>query len=72
MTDRTRAVEDAVDLEWRPTREIVVRAGMEPTRVNLGSASRRLSALARQGYVERVEQTVAGQAGRRALWRRRR
>ena len=69
VTDRTDAVERAVDSEWRTTREIVEMAGFEPTKVNLGSASRRLSALARQGYVERVEQTVAGQAGRRALWR---
>lgn len=73
MTDRTKAVEDAVDLEWRPTREIVVRAGMEPTRVNIGAALRRLSALARQGRIERSEETFDGGRGthRRATWRRR-
>ena len=71
VTDRTDAVERAVDSEWRPTREIVARAGFEPTPVNVNSASRRLRALARQGYVERSEEVVPGAMGahRRALWR---
>ena len=72
MTDRTKAVEDAVDSEWRPTREIVTRAGMEPTCVNICSAGRRLRALARQGRIERSEEAFDGGRGRhrRDIWRR--
>ena len=71
VSDRTDAVERAVDSEWRPTREIVEMAGYEPTPVNVNCASRRLRALARQGYVERSEEVVPGAMGahRRALWR---
>ena len=71
VTDRTDAVERAVDSEWRPTREIVSRAGYEPTPVNVNCASRRLRALARQGYVEKSMERVPGVRGahRRALWR---
>ena len=73
MTDRAKAVEDAVDSEWRPTREIAERAGMEPTRDNVSMALRRLRALARQGRIERSEETFVGGRGthRRATWRRR-
>ena len=72
MSEYTEAVERAVDSEWRPTREIVARAGFEPTPVNVNSASRRLRALARQGYVERSEEVVPSAHGprRRATWRR--
>ena len=73
MSDRTRAVEEAVDSEWRPTREIVMRAGMELTRVNVSMALRRLRALAHQGRIEQSEETFVGGRGehRRATWRRR-
>lgn len=73
MSDRTDAVERAVDSEWRPTREIVERAGYEPTASSVDCASRRLRALARQGRIERSEQVVPSAHGprRRATWRRR-
>ena len=72
MTDRTDAVERAVDAEWRPTREIVERAGYEPAYSTVQSASRRLRALARQGRIERSEEVVPSDHGprRRATWRR--
>lgn len=71
MTDRTKAVDDAVTDEWRTTREIVMRAGLEPTTVNVSCAGYRLRALTRQGYVERSEAVVPSAMGshRRAIWR---
>ena len=73
MSEYTEAVERAVDSEWRPTREIVEKAGYEPTYSTVQSASRRLRALARQGHVERSEEVVPSAHGprRRATWRRR-
>ena len=74
MTDRMRAVEEAVDSEWRPTREIAERAGLEPNHDNVSAAGRRLRALAHQGRIEWSEERFDGGRGRhtRDVWRRRR
>ena len=56
---------DALDDEWRSTRDLVVRAGFEPTTCNVSSAGARLSALAHQGRIERRDVGY-----RRAQWRR--
>lgn len=53
MSDRTDAVERAVDAEWRTTREIVERAGLSPGIPSMQCASRKLARLARQHIIER-------------------
>ena len=71
MTALTDAVARAVDSEWRTTREIVTRAGFEPTPPAVRSASTRLHAMARQKRVEQRKEAFsdATGAGRRASWR---
>lgn len=73
MTDRTKAVDDAVADEWRTTREIVIRAGYEPTHSTVQSASTRLHSMARQKRAEQRTEAFSDETGtgKRSLWRTR-
>lgn len=72
MTDRTRAVEDAVTSEWRTSREIAEEAGLRGME-GVGAARIILRRLVRQGRAERSERPVDTPQGPRtaATWRRR-
>lgn len=71
MTDLTDAVARAVDPEWRTTREIVMRAGFEPTARTVHLASMRLNSMARQKRVEQRTEAFSDETGtgKRSLWR---
>lgn len=69
MTTESEAVERALDGEWRSTREIVERAGLPVTAYNVTHFSRKLCALARQGYAERRKGNLPAPRGRGYLWR---
>ena len=70
MTDRTRAVEDAVTSEWRTSREIAEEAGMVRLE-GLCYTRQILRRMVRQGRAERSEAPVDTPQGPRtaATWR---
>ena len=70
MTSESEAVERALDSEWRPTREIIERAGLQVTEYNVTHYGKRLRALVRQGYAERMDGQLQGCRSRGAVWRR--
>lgn len=72
MTDRTKAVEDAVTSEWRTSREIAEEAGMVRLE-GLCWTRQILRRMVRQGRAERSEAPVDTPQGPRtaAIWRRR-
>ena len=72
MTDRTKAVEDAVTDEWRTSREIAEEAGMVRLE-GLCWTRQILRRMVRQGRAERSERAVDTPNGERtaATWRRR-